>query len=74
MEKKLNRRDFVRSAAAAGIAAAAPRTLFAQPSTHAGQGPTVLTRKSVKLNCESDPSLARAIGKRQACRKQKILR
>src|SRR5437870_2645930 len=47
MGKKLNRRDFVRTAAA-GISAAAPRTLFGQASTRAGQAPTVLTPKSVK--------------------------
>jgi N4-(beta-N-acetylglucosaminyl)-L-asparaginase len=40
--KKLNRRDFVRTTAATGVAAAAiPRTLF-------GQAPTVMTPKSVK--------------------------
>ena len=39
--KKLNRRDFVRNTAVAGIAAAAPRRLF-------GQGPTVLTPKTVR--------------------------
>jgi N4-(beta-N-acetylglucosaminyl)-L-asparaginase len=39
--KKLNRRDFVRSTAVAGMAAAAPRRLF-------GQGPTVMTPKTVR--------------------------
>jgi len=40
--KKLNRRDFVRTTSAAGVAAAAmPRSLF-------GQAPTVMTPKSVK--------------------------
>jgi len=39
--KKLNRRDFVRTTAVAGIAAAAPRRLF-------GQGPTVMTPKAVR--------------------------
>jgi N4-(beta-N-acetylglucosaminyl)-L-asparaginase len=43
MNRKLNRRDFVRATTAAGVtAAAASRTLFA------GQGPVVLTPKSVK--------------------------
>jgi len=40
--KKLNRRDFVRTTAATGVAAAAiPRSIF-------GQAPTVMTPKSVK--------------------------
>src|SRR5205809_7893781 len=40
--KKLNRRQFVQTTAAAGVAAAAiPKTLF-------GQAPTVMTPKSVK--------------------------
>ncbi|PYR32101.1 MAG: asparaginase [Acidobacteria bacterium] len=39
--KKLNRRDFVRTTAVAGMAAAAPRRLF-------GQGPTVITPKTVR--------------------------
>ena len=39
--KKLNRRDFVRTTAVAGMAAAAPRRLF-------GQGPTVMTPKTVR--------------------------
>jgi N4-(beta-N-acetylglucosaminyl)-L-asparaginase len=42
MGRTLNRRDFVRTTTAVGVAAAAvPRTLF-------GQGPTVMTPKSVK--------------------------
>jgi N4-(beta-N-acetylglucosaminyl)-L-asparaginase len=42
MTKKLNRRDFVRTTTAVGVAAAAvPKTLF-------GQAPTVMTPKSVK--------------------------
>src|SRR2546422_10803043 len=42
MRKNLNRRDFVRTTTAVGVAAAAvPRTLF-------GQAPTVMTPKSVK--------------------------
>src|SRR5438876_5919069 len=42
MSKKLNRRDFVRTTTAAGVAAAAiPKTLF-------GQAPTMMTPKSVK--------------------------
>ncbi len=57
MAKKLNRRDFVRTTAAAGVAAAAaPQALFAHPSTSsgqgpstsAGQGPVIMTPKSVK--------------------------
>ncbi len=57
MTKRLNRRDFVRTTTAAGVAAAAvPRALFGHPSTSSGQGPstssgqgpTVLTPKSVK--------------------------
>ncbi len=49
MTKRLNRRDFVRTTTAAGVAAAAvPRALFGHPSTRSGQGPTVLTPKSVK--------------------------
>src|SRR5207302_4196578 len=39
--KKLNRRDFVRTTAVAGVAAATPRALF-------GQAPTVMTPKSGK--------------------------
>ena len=39
--KKLNRREFVQTTAAAGAAAAVPKTLF-------GQAPTVMTPKSVK--------------------------
>jgi N4-(beta-N-acetylglucosaminyl)-L-asparaginase len=46
MTKKLNRRDFVRTTTAAGVAAAAvPRALFAEGSA---QAPSVLTHKSVK--------------------------
>src|SRR5437870_6454048 len=41
MGKKLNRRDFVRTTAAAGAIAAVPKTLF-------GQSPTMMTPKSVK--------------------------
>jgi N4-(beta-N-acetylglucosaminyl)-L-asparaginase len=49
MAKKLNRRDFVRATAAVGAAAAAvPRTLFAHSSTNSGQGPVIMTPKSVK--------------------------
>src|SRR5437868_5147308 len=39
--KKLNRREFVRTSAAAGMAAAVPRAIF-------GQAPTVVTPRSVK--------------------------
>jgi N4-(beta-N-acetylglucosaminyl)-L-asparaginase len=47
--RKLNRRQFVQTTAAAGVAAAAiPKTLFGQPSTRAGQGPIVMTRNSAK--------------------------
>jgi N4-(beta-N-acetylglucosaminyl)-L-asparaginase len=47
--KKLNRRDFVRTTAAAGVAAAAvPGTLFGHPSTGSGQAPVMMTPKSVK--------------------------
>src|SRR5262245_64267506 len=47
--KKLNRRDFVRTTTAAGVAAAAAtKPLFGQPSTAPGQGPTMVTPKSVK--------------------------
>src|SRR2546425_6338534 len=46
MTNKLNRRDFVRTTTAAGVAAAAvPRALFAEGSA---QAPIVLTPKSVK--------------------------
>ena len=46
---KLNRRDFVRTTTAAGIAAvAATQPLFGQPSTGSGQGPVMMTPKSVK--------------------------
>ncbi len=41
MTRKMNRRDFVRTSAAAGLAAAAPTTLFAQT-------PTMMTPSSVK--------------------------
>src|SRR5919204_4063891 len=41
MSTKLNRRDFVRTTAAAGVAAATPTTLF-------GQAPTVMTPRTVK--------------------------
>ena len=41
MSKKMNRRDFVRTTAAAGIAASASRSLF-------GQAPTMITPQSVK--------------------------
>src|SRR5436309_4626584 len=48
MSKKLNRRDFVRTTTAAGVAAAAaPKTLFGQ-ATSSGQSPTMMTPKSVK--------------------------
>ncbi len=43
--KKLNRRDFVRTTTAAGVAAAAAtRPLFGQPSTSSSQGPTMMTK------------------------------
>ena len=46
---RLNRRDFVRTTTAAGMAAAAAtKPLFAHPSTSSGQGPVVITPKSVK--------------------------
>jgi N4-(beta-N-acetylglucosaminyl)-L-asparaginase len=41
MTKKMNRRDFVLTGAAAGLAAAAPRPVF-------GQAPTMMTPRSVK--------------------------
>ncbi len=41
MAKKINRREFVATSAAAGLAAAAPRAAF-------GQAPTMMTPKSVK--------------------------
>jgi N4-(beta-N-acetylglucosaminyl)-L-asparaginase len=41
MARKMNRRDFVKTGAAAGLAAAAPKTLF-------GQSPTMMVPKSVK--------------------------
>ncbi len=40
-QRKLNRREFVATGAAAGLAAAVPHTLF-------GQAPTMLTRRTVK--------------------------
>jgi N4-(beta-N-acetylglucosaminyl)-L-asparaginase len=40
-QRKLNRREFVATGAAASLAAAVPQALF-------GQGPTVLTRRTVK--------------------------
>jgi N4-(beta-N-acetylglucosaminyl)-L-asparaginase len=46
MGRKLNRRDFVRTSAVAGIAAATPRTLLGRPpatSGYAAQGPAVMT-------------------------------
>ena len=48
--RKLNRRQFVQTTTAAGVAAAAaiPNTLFGQPSTGAAQGPIVMTRNSAK--------------------------
>ena len=50
MAKKLNRRDFVRTTAAAGVAVAAgvPRTVFGHSSTSPRQGPVIMTPKSVK--------------------------
>ncbi|HEV3140526.1 MAG TPA: N(4)-(beta-N-acetylglucosaminyl)-L-asparaginase, partial [Vicinamibacterales bacterium] len=49
MGKKLNRREFVRATAAAGVAAAGiPKALHAHPATSSGQGPVVMTPKSVK--------------------------
>jgi N4-(beta-N-acetylglucosaminyl)-L-asparaginase len=45
--KKLNRREFVQTTAAAGFAAAAPGTLLGQASQGA-QGPTMMTPKSIK--------------------------
>ena len=49
MNKRLNRRDFVRATTAAGVAAAAaPRTLFGHPSTPSEQGTTVMTPRSVR--------------------------
>jgi N4-(beta-N-acetylglucosaminyl)-L-asparaginase len=49
MSRKLDRREFVRRATAAGVAAAAvPKTLFAHPSTSSGQGPVVITPKRVR--------------------------
>jgi N4-(beta-N-acetylglucosaminyl)-L-asparaginase len=45
----LNRREFVRRTAAAGVAAAAvPKTLLGTPATASNQGPAVLTATSVK--------------------------
>jgi len=46
--KKLNRRDFVRTTAVAGVVAATPKSVFGQPSISSGQAPTVMTPKSVK--------------------------
>jgi N4-(beta-N-acetylglucosaminyl)-L-asparaginase len=49
MSKTLNRREFVQTTAAAGIAVATPKTLFGQaPSPGSTQAPTMLTPKSVK--------------------------
>jgi len=49
MSRKLDRREFVRRATAAGVGAAAvPKTLFAHPSTSSGQGPVVITPKRVR--------------------------
>jgi N4-(beta-N-acetylglucosaminyl)-L-asparaginase len=49
MNKKLNRRDFVRATTAATVAAAAiPKTLFGDPWAVSGQAPTMMTPKSVK--------------------------
>jgi N4-(beta-N-acetylglucosaminyl)-L-asparaginase len=45
--KKLNRREFVQTTAAVGLAAAAPGTLLGQASQRA-QAPTMMTPKSVK--------------------------
>ena len=45
----LNRREFVRRTAAAGVAAAAgPKTLLGTPATASSQGPAVVTATSVK--------------------------
>src|SRR5262249_28384492 len=51
MGRRLNRRDFVRTTAAAGIAAAPPGTLFGQTQASPApgmQGPTVMTPKSIR--------------------------
>ena len=50
MSRKLNRREFVITGAAAGLAAAAPRALGAReaPQTQAPPAPAVLTRTSVR--------------------------
>jgi N4-(beta-N-acetylglucosaminyl)-L-asparaginase len=50
MGRKLNRRDFVRTSAVAGIAAATPRTLLGRPpatSGYAAQAPAVMTPRGV---------------------------
>jgi N4-(beta-N-acetylglucosaminyl)-L-asparaginase len=45
--KKLNRREFVQTTAAVGLAAAAPGTLLGRES-QGSQGPTMMTPKSIK--------------------------
>ena len=56
MKKKMNRRDFVASGTAAGIAAAAGRSALAAPSSHAdglqptpGRSPEILARQGVPM-------------------------
>jgi N4-(beta-N-acetylglucosaminyl)-L-asparaginase len=49
MGKKINRREFVRTGVAAGLASAAPKTLF-------GRAPTVITPKAIKPVVISDSS------------------
>src|SRR5438093_2245331 len=56
MSRKLNRRDFVRTTAVAGVVAATPKSLFGQAPTlrepqarpEPGRGPTLMAPKSVK--------------------------
>lgn len=48
MPRKLNRREFVQTTGAAAAVAAVPSTLFGHPSTSSGQGPVMMTPKSVK--------------------------
>jgi len=48
MIKKLNRRDFVRTTAAAGLAATAPGTLLGQDRAEQNRAATMMTPKSVK--------------------------
>ena len=55
---KINRRDFVRSTAAAGLVVAAPKSLGSAPAAHPGlvSAPTVLTRSAVRPLVIADAS------------------